>query len=637
MSFRQIVGFDFGHGESAFCVTPSVRHPRPDPVKLLGSTSFITVVGENEAGETVIGPDAKLPGVLNVRVRFKSQRFDDPDVAEPIRRFVSRAVRHLVEQQRYDLGDTLFVVGRPSSRGWKGMAPRYEALFRDCGLPNVQLIPESRAAFLSTNERESLKADDLRGLVLIVDMGSSTTDFTLVEDMKEMELQDFGNDQLGAGLIDREIMEAAISASPDVEGIRALFSGDPALRAQKELDVRKFKEEYFSREATHSATGLPVMIPLATQPKIVFLAFTLNEPLMDSILSRPLKELGGKGWRAAYEREIQAIKSKLGSRKIDIVIMTGAASQMRFTQEVVKRLLSPKHLVIGTAPELAIARGLAMAGSIDLQTSGFRAGVADFVRSGKIHEVVQKRLPDLREKIADVIVNKILEDVVPAAFKHWQRREKGLVRLVDLEPYAKMQMENWTRSDDGRKQTGEQIRLWSQLVLNDLVTELDALCDKHGIPRSQLRLELSPQEAKGEAILPALDPEEFLGYEAFANVLTVIMVIVIAIISGGTGMALIISGPIGWIAGALLGILAVARLRSWAEDTIKTSDLWMWVRESVSESQLRDTLREKRYETKARLVADLDKQDFSAATQQIEQQIERRLITAAEDVERVIR
>jgi molecular chaperone DnaK (HSP70) len=63
---------------------------------------------------------------------------------------------------------------------------------------------------MQAKEAGKLDYDKLRSAVLIVDIGSSTTDFTLVKSLHEIPL-DFGRNALGASLIDKAIFARTLA------------------------------------------------------------------------------------------------------------------------------------------------------------------------------------------------------------------------------------------------------------------------------------------------------------------------------------------------------------------------------------------------------------------------------------------
>jgi molecular chaperone DnaK (HSP70) len=76
-------------------------------------------------------------------------------------------------------------VGAPS--GWSSaVCSKYEDLLRSAGLSQVEVKPESRGALLFARDSGEVVMENgqFRGKILIVDIGSSTTDYTRVVDLR---------------------------------------------------------------------------------------------------------------------------------------------------------------------------------------------------------------------------------------------------------------------------------------------------------------------------------------------------------------------------------------------------------------------------------------------------------------------
>mgnify|MGYP001527520269 CR=1 FL=1 len=104
--------------------------------------------------------------------------------------------------------DVSFIVGCPAD--WADSdRTRYASLLMDAGLPNVRIVPESRAAFLSasTAEEDETLRRALMDCALVIDLGSSTMDLAYVCDGREYAVSTMGV-QLGGGMLD-ELLRCA--------------------------------------------------------------------------------------------------------------------------------------------------------------------------------------------------------------------------------------------------------------------------------------------------------------------------------------------------------------------------------------------------------------------------------------------
>ena len=209
----EIIGFDFGHGESAVALTMGASMGEPKILEVAGSRSFITAVAGHPTRGVLIGREAYATrDATHLQIAFKSPHLDRIEVRNAIASFFSRTMEMLASERKVrNDGNTLVVVGCPS--GWSpATRSTYADLLRGAGRQqNVQLTAESRAAFLCAREDGLLGFDwnTVCGSALIVDIGSSTTDFTVVLRLKEQYI-DFGDNRLGAGLIETTIFKRAL-------------------------------------------------------------------------------------------------------------------------------------------------------------------------------------------------------------------------------------------------------------------------------------------------------------------------------------------------------------------------------------------------------------------------------------------
>ncbi len=219
---EEFVGFDLGHGESAMSATTLYTESEPKIIEITANKrAIITAVAEHPAKGILIGDSAyKQTGQHNLRVMFKSPDFSQHEVVQPIRQFVGKVYETVVREKKIQGGErTKFLVGCPS--GWDDTVRReYQQVLEQAGLGWVEIIAESRAAFLDARSSGDLgDVSQLTGAVLIIDIGSSTTDFTHVVGLKEDAI-DFGENRLGAGLIDRAIFRKTLERSSPKEGAR---------------------------------------------------------------------------------------------------------------------------------------------------------------------------------------------------------------------------------------------------------------------------------------------------------------------------------------------------------------------------------------------------------------------------------
>ena len=252
----EFIGIDLGHGETALGRAYGRSMREPEILEHRGEKSFVTAVAKTADG-VKIGADAVNLAALSsgktsakskgpqVWVKFKDRDLSDKEVEEPTKLFVSTLIHDMTEEGKIrGAKKSRFVIGCPS--GWtKKTRGHYKKLFESTGIKSVRIVPESRAALMTALEQGYLSLDAARSSVLIVDIGSSTTDFTFCRDL---EAEDVGHNFLGSGLLDAEIFEINLARQEKRAEIESLIARYPHYRPIMEYWCRLVKEQYFNGE-----------------------------------------------------------------------------------------------------------------------------------------------------------------------------------------------------------------------------------------------------------------------------------------------------------------------------------------------------------------------------------------------------
>ena len=285
-SAGEFVGFDLGHGESALGRAFGATTREPEILEYRGERSFVTAVAKTREG-IKIGADAVnlsfMSGAPQVWVKFKDRKMSGPDVEVPTKLFTKTLIEGLAKDGIIrGAKDSRFIIGCPS--GWKDETKAaYQKLFESAGLKTVRIVPESRAALMTALEQGYLSIEDAKASVLIVDIGSSTTDFTYSRDL---EAEDVGHNVLGSGLLDTQIFNLNLARQKSRKHIEKLLKKYPHYRPIMEYWCRQAKEAYFTGEdkPVEMIKRLPVNGGILFEIKI-------DKADADKILSSPLESL----------------------------------------------------------------------------------------------------------------------------------------------------------------------------------------------------------------------------------------------------------------------------------------------------------------------------------------------------------
>ena len=169
----KILGFDLGDGESAVTILDGESTVEPRVMLLGGQMSMLSAVAMRD-GRIVVGEEASvLSGASDAQVRFKSRYLVDSDAPRAIRAFAQGVMAMIMQEEPALMAEvSRTVVGCPA--GWGDMRrSQYAALIESAGFPNVQVVPEPRAAFLYARHARGLRIDPalMRESAMVIDVG----------------------------------------------------------------------------------------------------------------------------------------------------------------------------------------------------------------------------------------------------------------------------------------------------------------------------------------------------------------------------------------------------------------------------------------------------------------------------------
>lgn len=234
----------------------------------------------------------------------------------------------------------------------------YKKMADEAGLPDVEVFKESQAAVLYARKfmAKGLPDEYLEKGVLMIDIGSSTTDFTY---MKGLRAAHCGL-TLGAKYVEQAFLGDAMRRTgysyfkPDADA-ESKEQGR-RLRALNLLSVRQWKETFFS--AAQQANPDVQTSPLPgselkvgdeefgdTYITTEFVNRCLNDSSNGIVFSLPhLSDMwkkngmdGENTWRGHFRQALTCVKNQWGIAPAELTIfVTGGASRMDFVEEDIK-------------------------------------------------------------------------------------------------------------------------------------------------------------------------------------------------------------------------------------------------------------------------------------------------------------
>jgi len=573
----EIVGLDLGHGETAVAKAKVESIETPEMLEINNKKVQITAIGWHPDLGILVGEQALIhAGVTQLQIGFKQKPNLDPNYRQTISNFVATYYQLLKASRQIEIGGNVshFYVGCPS--GWSlSERGEYQKLLKEAGIGLVSVVPESRAALMQAKEAGKLDYDEIKSAVLIVDIGSSTTDFTLVKSLSEFPL-DFGRNALGASLIDKAIFERTLANHEHRALLEKVFEEHPHHKLRCELQCRKAKEDYFSnellyRESQSFARGFEC---ISSQ---LFFIPQVNRAIMEEILNQPLPQLEHKSWIQAFGEAVSEAKEKLATQGIatKVLLMTGSASRMQFTRQICQEIFPEAELRPDPEPERCVALGLARVGRWERRAAAFKQEVNQLCDSEKLKALIERHIPALIELLVEPLSTGTIANAVKPGLQEW--RNNRIRTWIDLESSIEQRSQQWLKSTQAQQIINNKCVAWfNSKIQPDLAAETDPICQRFQISKSSLRFE-------GGINPSVVNPELSIGDDILAAIAALIVNLVIAGGTIGSIIALLLTGhlilPIALVYGATLLGEGVRLNREKIEDTIKKQvDIPGWIR-----------------------------------------------------------
>ena len=543
-SAAEFVGFDLGHGESALGRAFGATTREPEILEYRGERSFVTAVAKTKDG-VKIGADAVnlsfMAGAPQVWVKFKDRKMKGPDVAVPTQLFTKTLIEGLASESIIrGAKDSRFIIGCPS--GWDdGIKKSYQKLFEGAGLKTVRIVPESRAALMTALEQGYLSIEDAKASVLIVDIGSSTTDFTYSRDL---EAEDVGHNVLGSGLLDTEIFNLNLARQKSRRHIDKLLKKYPHYRPIMEYWCRQAKEAYFTGEDK----PVEMIKRLPVNGGILF-EIRIDKTDADKILGTPLQKLNNHSWQNAYNAALKNTIEQLGGRAPDTILLTGGASRLPLVLPATEKAFPKAKVVRGAEPEFSIARGLSWLGRFEFLHDSFQKAVAQILsEDGAVYDKANAASQALGTKLAPALVDAMTDGCTIPVFQDW--RSGKIKSLDEVGDALSQRLQDWLQSDTATAVLKPVIDDWFAQLQRDIETETDPLCRDHGLPAMVLSLDDSQHVSRHlEDLAIAAPSVDTLESDAAFMGTTVTALIISALLAKANLFAPLFLNPIGLVVG----------------------------------------------------------------------------------------
>ncbi|MGJ8562893.1 MAG: Hsp70 family protein [Alphaproteobacteria bacterium] len=546
-SDSEFIGYDLGHGETALGRAYGRSMREPEILEFRGEKSFVTAVAKTSDG-IKIGAEAVNLAAMgdkpNVWVKFKGRDLSDEAIKKPTQLFTKTLMAALSKDKKIQgPKHSQFIVGCPS--GWEPETREaYKGVFEEAGLKTVRIVPESRAALMTALEQGYLSLEAARSSVLIVDIGSSTTDFTYCRDL---EAEDVGHNILGSGLLDTEIFDINLARQKDKTKIDALIARYPHYRPIMEYWCRLAKEQYFNGD------DVPVeMIKRLPIDGGVYFDIRIDQDDAKIILGTRLEALNGFTWPDAFGYALRETIDMLGGREPETVLLTGGASRLPLVGPACEKAFPNASIVRGAEPEFAIARGLAWLGRFEYLHTGFKQAVAELMaENGPVHSKAKRASLDLGSRLSPVLVDALTENCVIPAFRDW--RTGKIKSLDDIEAALEISVKDWLGGKEAQAALRPVIDNWFAQLQRDIEQDTDPLCREHGLPAMVLSLDDSQHVSQYLDGMSVAAPQvASLESDTALAGTTISAVIIGVLLAKANLLAPLLANPVGLVVGGVV-------------------------------------------------------------------------------------
>ena len=631
---ERFYGFDLGDAESAIARLEKDPASSPEILRIADTESFITAYSRETDGQVLVGEQACYSADAIVRkLRFKSRFLKDPSVNADVLAFAGAVLGQLYLNADLIQGtDSCFYVGCPA--GWdKNARERYRAIFEKASFPPTRIVSESRAAMVSACQSRHLQVgyDILSKPVLVVDIGSSTTDFAYIVGGKEKQFETSGEVALGGGLMDELLLEKAIESSKKPQDIREIFEKSEPWRTYCEFKARRLKERYFSDEAyfRDNDCSETVLIRYGRPRK---LTLKIDPKTARDLTEQKLEALDGHSFKDVFVKSLKNIKNAISGQMPEFIFLTGGVSRMEVIHDWCQEVFPDAVLISSAEPEFSVAKGLAYSGRIDEEMRLFREELDSLKESDTVEKIVRENIRDLYLDVVNVLVDPILEEVAGPIFDRWRSGE--IPRLVDTDEALMKEIPSFLRSERAAELMKKPIASWIKPVARELEEYTIPICVKHHVPYKALSL---TTYLSAEDIEIQLDSKEIFAVEELTWLIDSIISVLVGLLCGGSGLALISSGPQGILAGIAASLLVLALGKSKMEGALLKLKLPKPLRRLVPKGAFRSRMKTLSGDIKREFYESLQTDKYDEITarmvEEISEEIEMCLTKMAEVVE----
>ncbi len=594
MNKSHIIAIDFGTSNSYFSKCPIDQiSPQEIDVQAKGQSGLPTAILYRGKEKPLIGDQAieeYVDATEKERCNYELRTQFKPDIADSIeaekyaRDFLAIAMEEAKNNGNIDPASHKIIFGVPSEAQSK-FKKKLAELAKASGYGNIEMIDEPIGALLYHLYNKEVTPVEAQKGVLIIDFGGGTCDFTVMSRLKIEH--SWGDMELGGRLFDDLFFQWFLEQNPDaLNKIRE--NGDEFYVLY--VKCKEIKES-FSRRIAHDPKHIGNKIVeasgnfygrLENMTWEKFLARAQNYTPSKTHL-KYLEDSGIKSTKIQPNARINLLKwfeesllkgladKRIEPSNIKLTILAGGSSLWPFVPEITQRILmlDTGKIKRSGRPFAVISEGIsllpAMQNDIKKTKKCMDENLPDLLKN------VQK---NIREK-TDEVIRQIHQEIRLQLFKNKIlpiidsfRKNGGSIESLE------QQIAREAKAFEPTLHTilNEQLPTLQQGLPSIIYDNISQWFSQYGIyigeeqliTRIKQHFEVSDNRTKLQYSEDLLDDVAY----SIKAISVVITGVIVGSICGGGGMALIASGPFGWIIGALLGAKMgykmTENLKSWS-------------------------------------------------------------------------
>ncbi|MCB0111805.1 MAG: rod shape-determining protein, partial [Caldilineaceae bacterium] len=426
------------------------------------------------------------------------------------------------------------------------------------GFGQIKLVDEPKGAIYFHVERKDITPKEALQGALVIDFGGGTCDFAVV--VRGEILHSWGDMNLGGRLFDDLFYQWFIEQNPDsLEDMQAEHAEFFVLWFQCRKIKEKFSQAMTMDRSTRfrKAVGEFGRLQDVTwdgfmkrarlyQPSETFTRY-MNQvnPLAVNRFAtgEPVDLL--EWFRYTLRNGLQ--HERVRNQRLGCIVLTGGSSSWSFVPEIVMEEManfnSHPRLIRSDRPYATISEGLALIPSLQRRfvavQKALRDGVPGFIKE-EINPLIDRRMKDAAERIADMVTASLFDQRIRPILNEFRETGGSVAslkrRIAEQAVAFEPQVASIVETEIGQVFAGLPLHIFELMTQwfkkHDLLIDDQLVSDKLG--------------KKVDGQLNVNDINIYSEIEAIIGVISVsVITIIVAGISGGSGLALVATGPLG--------------------------------------------------------------------------------------------